>query len=610
MEIKMTNKKHPLKITIADTKLMLKYIWNGDKFIIPLKFISLIIATLQTAVGTLYIKWIIDSITAKNSFNIVIRHIIILQAISFILYSASTIISNVIIPSREYKLRNNLQNVFLKKAMKQDLECYEDFKFYDNYTKAIRYADTKALDFLNILFSIAKNVFNVILLSSIISTLDPFILIIIAVMVVVSFFDQNRSSRYSQEQYEAEETINRKSEYIKKVSHFKGFAKDVRLYNLGQFLINKLNETFVEKYKIYKETKAKYWRFKYIISVINTLMIAPVLLGYITFKTITGDITLGSFTVLFSACYQISGELAGIINSFDRLNFESEYYVSHLRGILDYKPTIENDIENKKSIEKIISIEFKNVFFKYPHHDVLILDNVSFRITSGEKVAIVGRNGAGKSTIIKLLLRLYDVTDGEILINNANIKNYNIVDLRKCFATVMQDYNIFAFSIRENISMGEVYNEKDIQASLEFSGLSHKIKDIDGGINANIGREFDESGVNFSGGELQKLALSRAYIRNSSVIVLDEANSSLDPFAEFKLNEKIMQMTSDQIALFVSHRLTTTVCSDKIIMIDNGKIIESGTHEQLCSDPNSYYRDMFEKQANAYEINKVIKEYE
>ncbi len=606
----MTNKKHPLKITIADIKLMLKYIWNGDKFIIPLKFISLIIATLQTAVGTLYIKWIIDSITAKNSFNIVIRHIIILQVISFILYSASTIISNVIISSREYKLRNNLQNVFIKKAMKQDLECYENFKFYDNYTKAIRYADTKALDFLNILFSIAKNVFNVILLSSIIITLDPFILIIIAVMVVVSFFDQNRSSRYSQEQYEAEETINRKSEYIKKVSHFKDFAKDVRLYNLGQFLINKLNETFVEKYKIYKETKAKYWRFKYIISVINTLMIAPVLLGYIAFKTITGDITLGSFTVLFSACYQISGELAGIINSFDRLNFESEYYVSHLRGILDYQPSIENDIEDKKSIEKIISIEFKNVFFKYPHHDELILDNISFRITSGEKVAIVGRNGAGKSTIIKLLLRLYDVTDGEILINDADIKNYNIVNLRKCFATVMQDYNIFAFSIRENISMGEVYNEKDIQASLEFSGLSHKIKGIDGGIDANIGREFDENGVNFSGGELQKLSLSRAYIRNSSVIVLDEANSSLDPFAEFKLNEKIMQMTSDQIALFVSHRLTTTVCSDKIIMIDNGKIIESGTHEQLCSDPNSYYRDMFEKQAHAYEINKVIKEYE
>ena len=606
----MANKKHPMKITISDIKLMLKYIWNGDKFIIPLKFISLIIATLQTAVGTLYIKWIIDSITAYSSFDIVIKQIIILQLTSIILYSASTIISNIIIPRREYKLRNSLQNVFIKKALKQDLECYENFKFYDNYTKAIRYADRKALDFLNILFSIAKNVFNVILLSSIIITLDPFILIIIAVMVIISFFDQNRSSRYSQEQYEAEETINRKSEYIKRVSHFKDFAKEVRLYNLGQFLINKLNETFVEKYKIYKETNTKYWLFKYIICVINNLMIAPVLLGYIAFKTIAGDITLGSFTVLFSSCYQISGELAGIINSIDRLNFESEYYVSHLRGILDYQPLIENDIENKKSIKKIVSIEFKNVFFKYPHHDELILNNISFRITSGEKIAIVGRNGVGKSTIIKLLLRLYDVTDGVILINDTDIKNYNIVDLRKCFSTVMQDYNIFAFSIRENISMGEDYNENDIQASLEFSGLAHKIKSIDAGLDANIGREFDESGVNFSGGELQKLSLSRAYIRNSSVIVLDEANSSLDPFAEFELNEKIMQIASDQIALFVSHRLTTTACSDKIIMIDNGKIIESGTHEQLCSDPNSHYREMFEKQAHAYEINKVIKEYE
>lgn len=601
---------HSFKQTLADIKLMLKYVWIGDKFLIPLKIISLIIATLQMAVGTLYIKWIIDAITSKESFDNVIWTIISIQIISLTLYSISTIVSNVIIPRREYKLRNYLQNLFIEKAMKQDLECYESFEFYDNYTKAIRYADSKALDFLNIIFSIVKNIFSVILLSSIIVTLDPFVLAIIAVMVAISFFDQNKSSRYSHEQYEAEETIKRKSEYIKRVAHFKDFAKEVRLYNLAPFLINKLNETFIEKYKIYKEVNTKYWRFKYIISVINTLIIAPILLGYIAFRTIAGAITLGSFAILFSSCYQISGELAGVINSFDRLNFESEYYVSHLRGILDYKSLIEDDIINKKSIDKICSIEFKNVSFHYPHHDKVILNDISFHVTSGEKVALVGRNGAGKSTIIKLLLRLYDVTSGEILINGINIKNYNITDLRKCFATVMQDYHIFSFSIRENVSLGKIYDEKAIQASLEFSGIFDKINNLDGGIDVNVGREFDENGVNFSGGEMQKLSLSRAYIRHSSVIVLDEANSSLDPFAECKLNEKIMQMVSDQISIFVSHRLTTTVCSDKIIMIENGSIIEVGTHEQLCSNPNSQYRDMFEKQAQAYTANKVVKEFE
>lgn len=603
-------KKHSFKKTLADTKLMLKYIWNGDKYLIPLKIISLIIGTLQTAIGTLYIKWIIDSIVLKESFEEVIWIIIMVQVISLVLCSISTIISNIIMPRREYKLRNYLQNLFIGKAMKQDLECYEDFKFYDNYTKAIRYADSKALDFLNLIFSIIKNIFGVILISSIIVTFDPFVFIIILVMVAISFFDQNKSNRLSHEQYEAEESINRKSEYIKRVSHFKDFAKEVRLYNLGPFLINKLNETFIEKYKIYKDANTKYWRFKYIISVLNTLIIAPALLSYIAFRTIAGAITLGSFAIMFSSCYEISGQLAGVINSVDRLNFESEYYVTHLRGILDYKPLIENDIADKKSIAKINSIEFKNVSFQYPHHDKMVLTDISFNIESGEKVALVGRNGAGKSTIIKLLLRLYDVTSGEIFVNDINIKEYNIIDLRKCFSAVMQDYNIFSFSVRENISMGEYYEEKAIQESLEFSEIADKVNGFDRGVDVNVGRDFDEDGVNFSGGERQKLSLSRAHIRHSSVMVLDEANSALDPFAEYKLNEKIMQMTLDQISVFVSHRLTTTVRSDKIIMIENGRIIEIGTHEQLCSNPKSQYRAMFEKQAQAYEANKAVKDYE
>lgn len=399
-------KKHLLKQTFKDTKMMITYVIMNDKWLLLLKLLGVLVSALQTYVGTLYIKWILDYITdviqnqnfqfTSNSvyYKDIVKTILVIQCIALLLFSITTLITKIIVPRREYKLRNRLQNIFIEKATLQDLECYEDFGFYDNYTKSVRYADTKALEFLNILFSVVQNVLNIIAIASIIFTLDKYVVLIIIVMVVLSFVDQNISNRYSYEQYEAEESINRRAEYVKKVAHHKDYAKEVRIFRLGDFLISKLNSAFNEKYILYRETNTKYWRFKYIINLINTLIITPILLIYISVGVIIGNITIGSFTVLFNSCYSISAYLSAIIGALDRLTFESEYYVCKLRTILKKQSKIEQPNNEKIILDKIETIEFRNVWFHYPHHSENVLKDVSFKIEENDTIALVGKNGA------------------------------------------------------------------------------------------------------------------------------------------------------------------------------------------------------------------------
>lgn len=454
---KMKN-RHSLKQTYLDTKLMLKYLWQGDKVYVILRFISIFLDATLTLLRSLYLKWIIDAISTNNLINVV-KIVIILNLTIWIIDMIYTKITNINTARKEYKLKNYLQRLFIKKAMLQDLECYENEVFYDTYTKAIRVADSKAIHILNHLMTVIQSIISSLAYLAIIFTFSPTIMIIIIVMVIITFYDQNVSNRYSHELYEAEQSINRKAEYIKRLSHYKAFAKEVRLNNLSSFLLDKINSSFKERYKLFKESNLKYWRFKNIIFSINLFFITPALILHIAYQTIKGALTLGEFTFLYSSCFSISSSLADIIRSFDNLNFESEYFVSYLRVILEYKPKIENDLsDDKLHIDKINQIEFRNVTFKYPGHKQIVLDDLSFTIKQNEKVALVGKNGAGKSTIIKLLMRLYDVSQGEVLINNIDIKKYNIKELRKCYSSVMQDYNIFAFSIKDNLCLGQRYS--------------------------------------------------------------------------------------------------------------------------------------------------------
>lgn len=596
---------------IKDVRFMLGFIWSQSKSLFYLRIFIIIIESLQLMLGTIYIKLIIDALMGANDIKEVFKLIIVLQGLSFIIFAIVNVIGKRIIPRKQYKIKNYLQNLFIKKAMMQDLQCYENYEFYDNYTKAIRYADSKAIDVLNIILQLFSSILSTVLLLTLISSLDIILLVFVIVTIIITLIDQAKSNRCSHELYEAEQSIDRRSEYLKKIAHHRQYAKEVRIFNMHKFIINKLNNTFNDKYKLFVKSNRKYWNIKIIVSIINTLIIVPFILGYIAYNTFEGDFSIGDFSLLFASIFTIATHISSILNTWSQLNFESEFYISHLRQVLDYKPQIEMTGTIDIDANVLHKIEFKNVTFTYPEHSDKVLDNVSFILEKGKKLAIVGKNGMGKSTIIKLLLRLYDVTSGEILIDEKNIKLYKVEQLRKTFSIILQDFNVYAFTVAENIILSEDSDKKNqiIQESLEFAGLSDKIKKQKRLEQSYITREFDEQGIEFSGGESQKLAIARAYANAASVLIFDEANSSLDPIAEYELNNKIMKELFEKSAIFVSHRLSTTIFADKIIMLENGNIVEEGTHEELMK-LNKLYALMFSKQAEAYRINKEIKNYE
>lgn len=581
-----------------NVKLMLSFVWNGDKALFAYKAIEIIFSTAQMLISTIFLKIILDCLQ-KREINTTFLITMSLQLAIVIAHTIWTYFGKVIVPQREYKLKNHLQNIFIKKSIQHDLDCYENSEFYDAHTKAARYADSKAIDFFHMCSDLMQQVINIAALFSVIVTLSPVIFIVSVLRVVVSWIDASISGKYSYELYEAEESIKRRADYIKKVAHHKNYAKEVRIYNLGGFLIEKLNKTFKERYDIYKSYNSKYWKCKFIIYYVNNLFVTPLLLVYLIYSSYKGYISIGSFTVLFGISFDVSGAFSEIVNTVSRLNFESRYFVRHLKGILNYIPKIELNLENAKSIEAIETIEFKNVFFKYPSHNNWVLKDVSFMMKKGQKIAIVGENGAGKSTIVKLLLRLYDVTQGEILINGENIKNYDTAQLRKLFAAIFQDYNIYDFSIAENVALSSKYTPDKIQKALEFSDLSDKIDSMEQGVESYVGREFDEKGIELSGGEKQRLAISRAYFHKNNVFIMDEANSALDPLAEYNLNIKIMEKLKEALVVFVTHRLTTTSKSDIIIVLSDGIIIETGNHSQLM-DSNGLYAKMYNAQLKGY----------
>lgn len=349
---------------------------------------------------------------------------------------------------------------------------------------------------------------------------------------------------------------------------------------------------------------------KYTVATFRNFLLVIGLLVYVSYLVINRKISIGDFSLVIGAIFLTAKFISDITNSLEQIKHQGEFYVSHLKVIFNSKSEIETEV-NKSEVatidDKNYRIEFKNVYFKYPSHEEWVLEDINFVLNSGDKLAIVGKNGAGKSTIIKLLLRLYDVTKGEILFNGQNIKNINVKELRKSFSIILQDFNIYSFTVAENILM-DFYDESkknEIEKSLKLFGLDSYVKKHGEVSEVYINRDFDEKGIGLSDGMMQQLAISRAMISEGHIALFDEPNSSLDPLAEHELNNKIISKLNDKSAIFVTHRLSTAVMADRIILIDKGKILETGSHKELIEKHGLYY-EMYEKQNLAFKIAREL----
>lgn len=492
-------------------------------------------------------------------------------------------------------------------TMKMKFEYTENSEMLDKIKRAERaFVETNLVQ--GITDGIIGVVSNIIVLAGVfflVINCSLILLIPIILSFLASSFFTMKNTKIREEYYgKYSDQIREQDYYMDNLTQGQ-YAKDIRVYNASKMILK--NQTSMGE-KIYDTAKRyiiRQWKnsrldtvitescniFIYIILAVNTLL---------------RKVTIGDFSSLLQSSFQFKTSMDGISKGIFGLRYTS----SILKYFLDYMEMVDRD--NLKDectssmmpeITKAPTIEFKNVSFKYPNTDVFILKNVNTTIHAGEHLSIVGQNGAGKTTFIKLLCRLYDVTEGEILLNGVNINQYKYDEYIKQLAVVFQDYRLMAFTIRENIALEQCQDDgvkEKIEKLCKLVEIDDWIETLDKKYDTNIYKMFDESGVEPSGGQAQKLAIVRALYKNSPVVILDEPTAALDPVAEYEVYRHFDNLVGGRTAVYISHRLSSCRFCDRIIVFDGGSIIEDGSHEQLVSIPNGFYANMYNTQAKHY----------
>lgn len=427
----------------------------------------------------------------------------------------------------------------------------------------------------------------------------PILLIVSIVTVFFNMCIASIGNKLSNEFYKKNIRINRCfSYYFYQIVSFK-FAKDIRLFHAQSLVKNSSEEQISKMTKTYKELSTKQAILSFI-SIIYELVVENFVVYVLLILAFAkGIIDLPQLTLLFTSFTTFTYAIFRVVNACLGYKKATVYQSSYI----DFM-----ELPNKKYTGNIIpsnqieSIEFKNVSFKYPRTTQYILKHINLKIIKDERLSLVGLNGAGKTTLIKLLCRLYDVEEGEILVNGINIKEYDYKAYLGLFSVVFQDFKVISFSIKENMEILEDNPEK-LYDCFERAGIKARIEELPDKEHTYINKWFTDKGVEFSGGEMQKLAIARALYKNGPIVILDEPTAALDPLAEAEIYYRFNEVIGKKLTIFISHRLSSCRFSDRIVVLDGQSIVEMGTHEQLMKKEKGRYKEMFEAQAKYYQEN-------
>ncbi len=379
-------------------------------------------------------------------------------------------------------------------------------------------------------------------------------------------------------------------------------GKDIRIFNMFDMIMKKGKEARGDIEKAQKKAIRDGMRVGIWSLLVQNIFAVAVYL-FVGIKAIYGMITIGEVTKYISAITLLQTQIGVVFSLFIELNTQNIYLESYNELMAVKNEKYDGTLPVEKRLDNEYELEFRNVSFHYPNNGRMILKNVSFRLKTGHKLAIVGANGAGKTTFIKLLCRLYDPTEGEILLNGIDIRKYDYDEYIRLFSIVFQDYKIFSFSVAENVAAGPEFDKERVVKSLKDAGIYDRVLEMKRGIDSKLlkdQQDGDEEGIEISGGEKQKIALARALYRDAPVVILDEPTSALDPIAEQDIYKRFNDMVADKTAVFISHRMSSCRFCDEIVVFDDGRIVESGTHDELVADVKGVYHRMWEAQAQYY----------
>jgi ATP-binding cassette subfamily B protein len=481
-----------------------------------------------------------------------------------------------------------------------DLQAYEDPVFYDHLERA-RVQATDRLVMIQQIGRLLQLVITSATLTISILLLSPWLLLLLVVVVVPAFLGESHFAFLGYAKNFRQTPTRRQLDYLRMTAGSKEAAKEVKLFGLNEFLTARFKQFSDE---IYFEN-ARLAKDKFLagslLSTLSTLGYYAAY-AYIIYQAVQGRISIGTLTFLSGAILQASSNLQQIFSTLSGIA-DQALFLSDLLTFFRMQPTIRskpNALPAPRPIKQ--GFEFQNVSFQYPgNSDHLVLDRLSFQLEPGERVALVGENGQGKTTIVKLITRLYDPTHGRILLDGVDLRDYELVDLYREIGVIFQDFFRYEMTARENLAVGRIESAPDLPAlrmAAEKSLADRVIDKLPRRYDQMLGRRFDE-GVDLSGGEWQKIALARAYLREAQLLILDEPTASLDARSEFEVFRRFAELTSGKMALFVSHRLSTVRMADRILVLANGNIAEKGSHAELAA-LGGRYAEMFEMQAASY----------
>lgn len=500
-------------------------------------------------------------------------------------------------------VREKIKLMLYEKAQTLDLECYDNPKYYDEMVLAISEVDNqieRCVTFLkNLLSGLATFVTSIIYCMR----RDKLSIVFAIVSFILTFMFNVIYNKISYKIRIAKNPPERKREYVKRVFYLPDYAKELRLNpNVKDLMMKRFEDANEEVYNAEKKYARKHFLAGFMRRYVCNAFFSDVL--YISYLVMLSAVKHVMNYSTVAILYGNFGRLRNSLRIFtDTYPYASEtsLYVTKIRKFLEYDTKIVTDGEPIPVEAGAGSIEMKDVTFAYNAESEPILEDISMTIHAGEKIALVGYNGAGKTTLVKLLMRLYDPNNGEIRLNGNDIRKYDVEQYRNSIGVVFQDFHIFAGDVSDNVVMnGETEHDvKRVETALSDSGLSPRVQEMKNGLETQLTTEIMKDGINLSGGEAQKLAISRVFYQQAGLMILDEPSSALDPIAEYQLNHAMMQATKDKTVIFISHRLSTTRLADRIIMLEKGRIVESGTHDELLAKDGKYAQ-MWKVQAGAY----------
>jgi ATP-binding cassette subfamily B protein len=515
-------------------------------------------------------------------------------------------LSNIVQQLLQERVSNRVQLLILEKANTLDMAYFENPEFYDKMRQAADQSTYQPVSMISQTFDLFRTTVTMLSMIFLLLQLSWWLAIVALIVPIPAFFSSIHYGWRGFQRRRWQSPERRVMDYFNRLLTVDTYNKEIKLFTLGNFFITQFKRLANKLYEEDKEIVVRRYLANFLWSALTGLANSAIYL-YVALQVVLslGRISLGSLSRYTQAAVQAGQSFQGLLSGISS-TYENNLYVTTLFEFLEYTPEIVSppDPRAVDSARGTMDIEFRNVSFTYPGKDPetqAALKNVSFTVQAGEAIAIVGRNGAGKTTIVKLLTRLYDADEGEILIDGHNIKEYDLQELRAHVGVIFQDYVTYFLSARENIGVGrvsEIENHELISNAAQKSGANAVIEGLPEGYDTMLGRWFNK-GTQLSGGEWQKIALARAFMRDAGVLVLDEPTSSLDARAEYEVFTHFRTLTGGKTAIFISHRFSTVRLADRIFVLEHGKITESGSHEQLMQR-DGHYAELFNLQAEAY----------